>query len=450
VKYSTLFLYQDTVEQSVSLGQQTTEPKIEPDLLDAVGWETVRDQHLLSDQEPMAVPDIDTSSLPLQQVDGEEVLSFYWIDAYEEAKQPGTVYLFGKVWIESANTHISCCLVIRNILRRMYFLPRPNVLDGSGKPTDKDVSVMDIYKEFDEKVASRFRIMKYNSKQVTKQYCFDVPDVPPSSEYLEVKYSADYPALPSDLTGNTFCHVFGTNTSSLELFITQQKLKGPSWLHLKNPRPVLQPISWCKMEVELDKPDLVKVAYDQAPPPPLVVMSIAMKTVLNSKTHTNEIVAIGSLVNTTVHINKAAPKQHFQSHVACVRKLNDQIFPHGFSTQAEKQRTKIEVTSSERGMLAFFLAKIHKIDPDLIVGHDMVGFKLDVLLHRLAHTKVPHWSRVGRLKRSIMPRLSGSGGFGTSASERIAMAGRLVCDVKISSKELIRCRSYDLTGERMY
>ena len=97
-------------------------------------------------------------------------------------------------------------------------------------------------------------------------------------------------------------------------------------------------------------------------------------------------------------------------------------------------------------MLAFFLAKIHKIDPDLIIGHDMVGFKLDVLLHRLAYTKVPHWSRVGRLKRSMMPRLSGPGGFGISASERIAMAGRMVCDVKISSKELIRCRSYDLTG----
>lgn len=151
-----------------------------------------------------------------------------------------------------------------------------------------------------------------------------------------------------------------------------------------------------------------------------------------------------------------------------MRKLNDQLFPHDFSSQVKKQvnnvplyiidlsistppsvcqPTKIEVTSSERAMLGYFLAKIHNIDPDLIVGHDTVGFELDILLHRLAHTKVPHWSRIGRLKRSVMPHLSGPGGFRASASERIATAGRMVCDVKISSKELIRCRSYDLTGE---
>lgn len=35
------------------------------------------------------------------------------------------------------------------------------------------------------------------------------------------------------------------------------------------------------------------------------------------------------------------------------------------------------------------------------------------------------------------------GGF----AERTATCGRLVCDVKVSSQELIRCKSYDLTGK---
>jgi hypothetical protein len=35
------------------------------------------------------------------------------------------------------------------------------------------------------------------------------------------------------------------------------------------------------------------------------------------------------------------------------------------------------------------------------------------------------------------------GGF----AERTATCGRLVCDVKVSSQELLRCKSYDLTGE---
>lgn len=39
----------------------------------------------------------------------------------------GVVYLFGKVWIESAKSHVSCCVSIKNIERTMYLLPREYV-----------------------------------------------------------------------------------------------------------------------------------------------------------------------------------------------------------------------------------------------------------------------------------------------------------------------------------
>ena len=38
-----------------------------------------------------------------------------------------------------------------------------------------------------------------------------------------------------------------------------------------------------------------------------------------------------------------------------------------------------------------------------------------------------------------------SGGQGKFSFAGTACSGRLLCDVKISAKELIRCRSYDLT-----
>ena len=38
-------------------------------------------------------------------------------------------------------------------------------------------------------------------------------------------------------------------------------------------------------------------------------------------------------------------------------------------------------------------------------GHDIFGFDLDVLLHRIQQSKTPHWSRLGRLKRANMPKL---------------------------------------------
>jgi len=42
--------------------------------------------------------------------------------------------------------------------------------------------------------------------------------------------------LPNDLQGETFSHVFGTNTSALELFLLDRKIKGPCWLDVKMPR----------------------------------------------------------------------------------------------------------------------------------------------------------------------------------------------------------------------
>ena len=80
--------------------------------------------------------------------------------------------------------------------------------------------------------------------------------------------------------------------------------------------------------------------------------------------------------------------------------------------------------------------KIQKLDPDIIIGHDVSSFDLEVLIHRMMQNKVPHWSRLGRLRRSNQPA--------GKILEKNVMVGRLVADLKISSKELIRCKSYDL------
>lgn len=62
----------------------------------------------------------------------------------------------------------------------------------------------DVYDEFDEKIAAKYKIMKFKSKPVEKNYAFEIPDVPEKSEYLEVRYSAEMPQLPQDLKGETF------------------------------------------------------------------------------------------------------------------------------------------------------------------------------------------------------------------------------------------------------
>uniref|UniRef100_A0A4W5LBD5 DNA polymerase n=1 Tax=Hucho hucho TaxID=62062 RepID=A0A4W5LBD5_9TELE len=391
------------------------------------------------DSEAPVEVQVDPSRLPLAEgPEGELMFRFYWLDAFEDQySQPGVVYLFGKVWIESAKAHVSCCVSVKNIERTMHFLPRERV-SPTGEETDTPVGMMDVYQEVND-LSEKFKIMKFKSKKVEKSYAFEIADVPTESEYLEVRYSAEYPSLPSDLKGATFSKVFGTNTSSLEHFLLSRKIKGPCWLDIKTPQLSSVPVSWCKVEAVAMRSDLVNVVKD-LPPPPLTVMSISLKTVQNPKTHHNEIVSLAALVHHRFHLDKAPPRPPYQTHFCVVSKPNDCIFPYDFMDAIKKKNGKVEIAATERTLLGFFLAKMHKLDPD-IVGHDIFGFDLEVLLQRITVCKVPHWSKIGRLKRSNMPKLGGRSGF----AEKSATCGRLVCDVEISAKELIRCKSYHLT-----
>uniref|UniRef100_A0A671T8Z9 DNA polymerase n=1 Tax=Sinocyclocheilus anshuiensis TaxID=1608454 RepID=A0A671T8Z9_9TELE len=410
------------------------EPKTEP-----------QDEMLMYEGELNEAPvevQVDSSQLPLVEgPDGDMVFRFYWLDGFEDQyNQPGVVYLFGKVWIELAKAHVSCCVAVKNIERTMHLLPREHKVNlATGKQTDCPVGMMDVYQEFNS-LSEKLKIMKFKSKPVTKNYAFEIPDIPSQCEYLEVKYSAELPPLPSELKGSTFSHVFGTNTSSLEHFLLNRKIRGPCWLDVKTPQLSNQPISWSKVEAVAQKIDLISVVKDLSPPP-LVVMSISLKTVQNPKTHQNEIVSLAALIHHKFPLDKAPQRPPFQTHFCVVSKPNDCIFPYDFKDAVRKKNGIVEIAGTERTLLGFFLAKMHKIDPDVLVGHDIFGFDLEVLLQRINVCKVPHWSKIGRLRRANMPKLGGRSGF----AEKSATCGRLVCDVEISAKELIRCKSYHLT-----
>ena len=100
-----------------------------------------------NDIDPSPEISIDASCLPLVDVNGESILRLFWFDAFEDhLKQPGVVFLFGKVWVESAKQHISCCVSVKNIERCVYLLPRryrvnikTNVEDQSSPVTFVDV-----------------------------------------------------------------------------------------------------------------------------------------------------------------------------------------------------------------------------------------------------------------------------------------------------------------------
>lgn len=100
------------------------------------------------------------------------------------------------------------------------------------------------------------------------------------------------------------------------------------------------------------------------------------------------------------------------------------------------KQTRVQKMDCERALLNYFLNKFAKIDPDLVVGHDFLDFHLNNLCSRVHEAKVKQWSRFGKLKRTLIPIKSNK--------TKELMVGRLMCDLKVSAKELIKSRSYDL------
>uniref|UniRef100_H2Y7K4 DNA polymerase n=1 Tax=Ciona savignyi TaxID=51511 RepID=H2Y7K4_CIOSA len=385
---------------------------------------------------------VDSSNLPnVTNTEGDKVFRFYWLDAHEDQyKQPGVVYLFGKVFVESAKGYVSCCVTVKNVERKIFVLPRSVVsVRNCNRATSEEVTPEAVYQEFDSDVATNYRIMKFKTKIVEKKYAFGEREIPHQSQYLQISYPADHSALPSDLSGDTFQCIFGTNQSPLEALLIDRKMKGPCWIDIQRPQLNKSSVSWCKVEVNVASMSDLSVA-ESLDPPPLTVLSLSIKTIPNLTTHQNEVVGIAGLVHTAFPIDKCAPKPAFQSSFCGLSKPSDCIFPYDFRDAIKRRGLNVDVVGTERSLLSWFLAKIFKIDPDIVIGHDVVNFDLDVMLHRITTCKVAHWSRIGRLRKLNIPKTMSGGKF----SERAIASGRILCDVKISARELIRCRSYDL------
>jgi len=101
-----------------------------------------------SDIDPLPEISIDASCLPLVDVNGESILRLFWFDAFEDhLKQPGIVFLFGKVWAESAKQYVSCCVSVKNIERCVYLLPRRYRINIKTNSEDQSrpVTFLDVY-----------------------------------------------------------------------------------------------------------------------------------------------------------------------------------------------------------------------------------------------------------------------------------------------------------------
>ncbi|XP_033219997.1 DNA polymerase alpha catalytic subunit [Belonocnema kinseyi] len=371
----------------------------------------------------------------------ESVFRFFWWDAYEDPyRQPGVVYLFGKTFVESTKKYVSCCVVVKNVPRRVYLLPREQIKPVLKDEEPKENSIEDVYEEFSN-YAGRNGIKEFRSCKSSKFYAFDREEAPKYAEYLEVRYAATYPQMDSTYSGRTIEAVFGSSVNALELLLIERNIKGPCWLDVKCPKVENNPVTWCKLQVNCMKMEHISFSREVSKTtiPPMVVATLKIQSALNPKGQLNEIVMVGVLLHHNYQIDKASPKPPFEKHCCLVTHPKDVPWPlHAKDKLSKTKHTKVIRCDSERDLLEELLTIIQNSDPDLIIGYD-TGFQFDLLMHRIYNLKVSSWSRIGKLKRSTPPMFKGKVNLGAT------FCGRPICDIQTSAKELnLKVRSYDL------
>ncbi|KAK3679444.1 DNA-directed DNA polymerase alpha catalytic subunit pol1 [Recurvomyces mirabilis] len=358
-------------------------------------------------------------------IENDGSLRFFWTD-YTEVN--GSLCLFGKVKNRSTDSFVSCFVKVDNILRKLYFLPR-ETRHRQGRDTGDEVEMGDVYEEVD-KLMTKYKVDMHKIKPCSRKYAFELPEVPKEADYLKLLYPYDKPALPMDISGETFSRAFGTNTALFEQFVLWKNIMGPCWLKIDGGDfESASNASWCKLELQVTKPNNITTLgdSDNLEAPPLTLMSLALRTTMNVKENKNEILVASVRFYPDVSLTDTTPPEKLPSRTFTFMRPNGD-YPVGFKLEAEKHKGSIMMERNEAALLSKLLAIIQMHDPDALVGHRLDDVDYNVLLTRMRERKTPGWHRIGRLRRSDWPKNVGKGG-GSFFAERHLAAGRLLCDL---------------------
>ncbi|KII85843.1 hypothetical protein PLICRDRAFT_298164 [Plicaturopsis crispa FD-325 SS-3] len=385
-----------------------------------------------------------SSNISALEPDGS--LRFFWLDYLE---LDGKIYFIGKLKDKPTGTWVSCCVTVEGIQRNLFVLPRAKRVeeDDEGGLWETDVvpSSADVIDDF-QRVRKHAGIKTFRAKPVKRKYAFGETDIPRGeTEWLKVVYPFSEPQIKSDITSPNIARIFGTGTSAFELLVLKRKIMGPCWLKIKSPQVENKGVSWCKLEVTVTDPKDVNPFSETDPEapkdmPPLNVMSLSVRTIVNHKENKREIVCITSRIWANLQIEDPTPPEKLPCSVhTFVRPLDR--FPPNFESHAKANgKGNISPVTNERMLLNKLLVTIHQSDPDVIIGHEFLGVSLDVLLHRMRDLKAEHYSRIGRFRRTKWPTV------GRQGTNLKFLNGRMLCDLTSdAAKGMISSTTWSMT-----
>jgi DNA polymerase alpha subunit A len=413
-----------------------------PSAIDASSWKDVTSNlNIMSSSAPQTTGMGKMGADDVLEEDGS--LRLFWID-YTEIN--GSLCLFGKVKNNKTGNYESCFVKIDNILRKLYFLPREH-RHVRGVTTSEEIELSDVSEEVDN-IMSKHRVNLHKIKPCTRKYAFELPDIPKEADYLKLLYGYDKMPLSVDLTGETFSHVFGTNTSLFEQFVLWKNIMGPCWLKLDAADlGSLHNASWCKLEVQVTKPNSITVLgnSDNLDAPPMTLMSLSLRTTFNAKDNKQEILMASAMVYDDFSLTDTRPIEAMQAKSFTLLRPNGHSWPTGFQAEVSKMQGNIKLVKSEQELLSLLMAMFQRHDPDVLIGHRLDDVDYSVLLSRLREKKTPGWHRIGRVKRSEWPKNMGKGGGSFFAEKQLA-SGRLLCDLAndLGKSLMTKCQSWSL------
>lgn len=359
---------------------------------------------------------------------------FYWIDAkeqsYASAVDPGSILLLGKSYNEETKKFQSCCIRVRN-LERICF-----VLSVSGS-TDFDViqEINDIFR--------KNGIEKRRMKFVERFYCFENGTIPhEKSRWVKVRYPGYYPPLEDKGPWKHIHSIMGTSYSLLELFLLKRKIKGPTFLRIEQMSPACNVVSHCSVEYTVESPKFVFVESSSYPSPPFTALSIQLHTQLDCKACENEVIMASMGVYSNLLVDSIFPVKPTKLLAGIQSGSVGKMLPVDLESVCRGKKVSAISFKNERALLMWLMGTIRDVDPDMLVGHNFVGFTLNTLLQRMQALSISEWSSLGRLDLKRFPRLQ-SGITGTY-QEREVCCGRLIIDSYSLAREYFKSSNYKL------
>jgi len=411
--------------------------------VDAASWNNITSKlNVLSS--PASETHVFGKMKPQDAIEEDGSLRMFWLD-YTEVN--GSLCLFGKVKHKGTGQYLSAFVKVDNILRKLYFLPR-QYRHKNGRETSEEIDMSHVYDEIDT-LMSKMKVTTRKVKPCTRKYAFELPDVPKEAEYLKLLYPYDKNALPADLQGETFSRVFGTNTALFEQFVMWKNIMGPCWINIQDADfTAVNNASWCKLECAVTKPNCISIVpeSENLEAPRLTLMALSFRTQLNIKENKQEILVASARVYENVSLTDSTPPEKMPSKTFTVMRPSGTSYPVGFEAETKKQRGTFMLEKSEQFLLSKFLALFEKMDPDVLIGHQLQEVDYSILLSRLREKKTPGWHRIGRMKRGEWPKTFGKSGS-TFFAERQLLAGRLMCDLAndMGRSLMTKCQQWSLT-----